>query len=94
MIEVRFENERDRAAAYDDGELIGECTFFRSADICTIDHTYVDNKYRGQGVAQRLVKIIVDEARVRKNKIIPLCSFAKREFDRITEYRELLQVDL
>lgn len=94
MIEIRFENENNRAAAYDDRELIGECTFSVSVETWTIDHTYVDNKYRGQGIAQRLVKTIVDEARVRNKKITPLCSFAKREFDRVAEYRELLQVDI
>lgn len=90
MVKVVFEPESDRSAAYDDDKFIGESTYSKSDKLWIIDHTYVDDKYRGQGIAGKLVATIVDEARTNDKKIIPLCPFAKREFELKPEYRDTL----
>ena len=68
----------------------GECTFFKIKNLSTIDHTFVDPDIRGQNVAAYLIKIIVEQARNENVKIIPLCSFAKKEFMKIDEYKDIL----
>lgn len=90
MIDIRFEKGNKRAAAYDGDLLIGECTISPSPTTWIIDHTQVDSNYRGQGIANQLVKAVVDAARLAGVKIMPLCPFAKREFERVAEYRDLL----
>lgn len=59
-------------------------------DIITIEHTYVYEKLKGQGAGKLLVKEIVDFAIRENKKLIPLCSFAKREFDKNEEYEKAL----
>lgn len=90
MVEIKYEPEEKRAAAYDDGKFIGESTYAKSEKIWIIDHTYVEGSYNGQGIAKRLVQKLVEEARATNMKIIPLCPFAKHEFDKKQEYWDVL----
>lgn len=91
MINIVFEQDKNRAAAYD-GELnIGEATFAKQADnIWVFDHTYVDSNYGGQGIAKRLIEKLVEAARENSVKVIPTCPYAKKEFEKNLEYRDLL----
>jgi len=90
-IHYQFEKERNRVAAYDHNEHeVGECTFFKSKNLWTIDHTFVDPEIRGQNVAAYLIKIIVEQARNENVKIVPSCSYARKEFMKIDEYKDIL----
>lgn len=55
-----------------------------------IDHTYVSESLRGQGVGEKLVKKAVDYARQQDIRIVPLCPFAKKEFSSHPEYEDVL----
>ena len=91
VIHYQFERERDRAAAYDQSEQeVGECTFVKSKNLWVIDHTFVAPDIRGRNVASSLIKIIVEQVRNSNVKIVPLCSFAKKEFMKIDEYKDIL----
>ena len=61
------------------------------SEIMIIEHTFVDSAYRGQGLAEKLVAAGVEVARNEGKKIIPLCPFAKKEFDEKTEYADVLR---
>jgi len=90
-IHYQFEKERNRVAAYDHHEReVGECTFLKSDNLWTIDHTFVDPDIRGQNVAASLIKTIVEQARNENVKIVPLCSYAKKEFMKMNEYKDIL----
>ena len=43
----------------------------------SIDSTFVNDDYRGQGIAAQLVDRVVEMARAENKKIIPICPFAK-----------------
>jgi len=89
-IDYRLEEEKNRAAAYDRRKEVGECTFSTdNPKFCTIDHTYVEPDYRGESVACNLVKTVVEAAKENRVKIVPVCRFACREFDRKPEYEEI-----
>lgn len=81
MIQVVFEEDRQRAAVYDDGKEIGESTYSDANTIWIINYTTTDPAYQGQGLARQLVNAIVQEARVRYIKIMPLCPYAKHLFE-------------
>lgn len=90
MVKIVYEPQNNRSAAYDDSKEIGESTYSNSEKLWIIDHTLVEEGYGGQGIAAKLVATIVDEARNNNKKIIPLCPFAKREFDLKEEYQDVL----
>lgn len=71
-------------------QLIAEITFTEPNDeYFIIDHTFVDNSLRGKGIAQALVKEVVTKAREEHKTIIPLCPFAKSEFEKKKEYADV-----
>ncbi|MDQ0916389.1 putative GNAT family acetyltransferase [Paenibacillus sp. V4I5] len=58
--------------------------------IIIVDHTFVTDSLRGQGVGQELVRRVVDFARKESLKIIPLCPFTKSQFDQHKDYDDVL----
>lgn len=89
----RLEDVRDTTqsfAAYANGDLAGEVTFVHEGgNLIIIAHTYVNNRYRGYGLARELIKFVVGLATRQKKKILPLCPFSRREFDNTSEYQAL-----
>lgn len=74
----------------DDDKFVGEITYQTAGeDMYIIDHTLVEMNFRGRGLAEELVKKVVDKAIAENKKIVPLCPFAKAEFDRKPEYQKI-----
>ena len=70
---------------------IAEVTYvYDKDDNLIIDHTFVSNELRGQNIGKQLIRKVVDFARQENKKIIPQCSFAKKEFIRNQEYNDVL----
>ncbi len=76
---MEFEKEADRIYKEDDtGKLIAEITFPETEPgVFCIDHTFVDESLRGQGVAQLLMTQAVEEIKSKGGIIEATCSFAK-----------------
>ncbi|WP_078393898.1 GNAT family N-acetyltransferase [Shouchella patagoniensis] len=71
---------------------IAEITYVESDEsFIIIDHTFVDESLRGQGIASKLVASVVEEMKKQNKKIVPLCPFAKAEFDRVLDYQSMLK---
>ncbi|MDY5969021.1 MAG: GNAT family N-acetyltransferase [Bacteroidales bacterium] len=76
---------------FENDQRAGEMTFTWAGDSkFIIDHTGVDSSYEGKGYGRILVKAAVDYARNKPAKIIPLCPFAKRQFEKHPEYSDVL----
>lgn len=90
---MEFIEEKNRFYHNDQtGKLVAEITFSIAGEhTYIIDHTIVDDAYRGQGIAQQLVKLVVEKARREGVKIIPLCPFAKAEIERTEAYHDVLR---
>lgn len=56
----------------------------------SIMSTFVDPKLRGEGVASKLTKEVIEYARENELKIIPVCSYAVTYFERHPEHEDLL----
>ncbi|WP_067725290.1 GNAT family N-acetyltransferase [Oceanobacillus damuensis] len=70
---------------------LAEITFVESGEKrIVIDHTYVSNDLRGQGIAGRLVENVVHYAREAGKKILPLCPYAKEKIEKNEEYHDVL----
>ncbi len=89
-ITILFDEANNRALAKDGAEEIGQATFSRSDKIWIIDHTFVDDRYRGQGIAKKLVDKVAEEARMHSIKLAATCPYAKRLFESKDEYRDLV----
>lgn len=72
-------------------DIIAEITYVPTGeDRIIIDHTYVSNELRGQGIARKLLDEVANYARTENKKIIPLCSYAKTQMEKHDEYHDLL----
>ena len=89
-ISIVFEENLNRSVAYKDGNLIGECEF----DVCenkwNIVHTGVRPAFEGQGIARKLLNKVVEQARLKNMKIVPICSYAKKVMENKEEYKDVL----
>lgn len=75
----------------ENGEVLAEMTYVWSgADKLIIDHTGVSEVLKGKGVGKMLVKSAVDMARDKHVKILPICPFAKSEFEKNPVYNDVL----
>lgn len=59
-------------------------------DRIIIEHTEVDDSLKGEGAGKELVAKLVEFAREKGIKIIPVCSFAKSVFKKTQEYQDVL----
>ena len=75
-IDVRFEEDACRSAAYDGEKQVGVCLYREGPDGWSIVSTRVDPAYGGQGIAKRLVFSVTEAAERRKQAVVPVCSYA------------------
>ena len=80
---LQYKQEDDRFyVCNDNNQEIAEMTFTRIGhDKATINHTYTDPAYRGHGIADKLLELVVKTLQQEKREIIPLCSFAKNKLN-------------
>ena len=90
MVYIKYEPQNSRAAAYDDGEFVGECDYLESDGVWTITHTCVNDDHQGQGIAGKLVKCVAEQARMNFASVFPVCSYAVTWFDRHPDYADVL----
>lgn len=74
------------------GRLLAEVTYSESEGCWNIEHTFVDDSLRGQGIAGQLMQTIADQAKSQKKRLLPVCSYAVQWFHKHKEqYQELLK---
>lgn len=75
----------------DEQSAIAEITFKPSeGNEIIVDHTYVSDELRGEGMAGKLVEKVVNYAREEGKKINPTCSYAKQKMEKTKEYHDVL----
>ncbi len=71
--------------------LEAEMTFRKlGADTIAIDHTYVPQQFRGDGLALKLVERGIADARADGVKVQPVCSYVAAQFRRHPDWADLL----
>lgn len=76
------------------GDLVaGEMAYTWAGDsMLIIDHTDVNERFRGQGVGEQLLDELIAFVRERQVKVIPLCPFAKSVFDKDASIHDVLKI--
>lgn len=88
-----FTIEENRIYLTDEHEkVIAEVTFpYTKESTVEINHTYVDESLRGQGVAGKLLEAVVKQVTERNLRVVPTCSYAVTWFEKHPEHKELLE---
>ncbi|AUI72675.1 hypothetical protein COSHB9_15160 [Companilactobacillus alimentarius] len=88
---MEMNHEDGRFYLVNDGKTIGELTYSTVKDgVISLDHTYVDEQYRNQGLAKKLLNAVLDFSDLKGLKIVPVCEYAKVAFQNRPEIRFLL----
>ncbi|AZQ44095.1 GNAT family N-acetyltransferase [Nonlabens ponticola] len=87
--------ERDNkgfAMAREDGKRAGVMTYsIPGSDFIIIDHTEVEDDFAGKSVGKELLYKIVEMAREKDIKILPLCPFAAAMFKKLDDIQDVLR---
>jgi uncharacterized protein len=73
-----------------EGEVVASMDYVWSGDKIIIDHTMVSEAMIGKGTGKKLLSAVVEFAREKGIKILPLCPFARAVFDKTPEYKDVL----
>lgn len=89
---MAFEVQENRIVYRQNDEILAEITFPAwKENIVNIDHTFVDETLRGQGVAGQLMQRTAEELRRTGRKAVATCSYAQKWFEQHEEYRDVLK---
>ena len=89
--EVINNEERSRYEIYLDGEQSGYAEYELADGAITFTHTLTDPARRGRGIAARLVRHALDEAREADRFVVPQCWYVAQFIDKHDEYADLLR---
>ena len=94
-MQIQLQETESKGRAYledHDDNNISEMTFSKlGKHQLIIDHTAVADSMRGKGVGRKLLETIVDYSRNHDIKVIPLCPFAKSQFQKDESIHDVLK---
>jgi predicted GNAT family acetyltransferase len=77
--------------AMENGERAGEMTYIFSGEgKWVIDHTETNPAYRGRGIGRSLLDQLIAFARLHAIRIIPVCPFARGQFQKDKTIQDIL----
>ena len=90
-VNIEFNEKNGNFNITSEGRKVAIMTFvFAGPDKIIIDHTEVNDGNNGKGYGKKMVAKAVEFAREKNIKIVPLCPFAKKVFDKTPEFKDVL----
>ena len=87
--------ERSRFEVRVDGELAGFAEYRLRPPLIAFTHTLIDPRFEGQGLATRLIRAALSEARSAGLVVLPFCPFVRSYIaGHAAEYLDLVPGDL
>ena len=95
-IEIQQEDQGDRGRYHliVDGVEAGELDYRMHEGRRVFTHTGVRDEYEGQGLAGKLARRVLDDARAEGLKIVPQCPFVRSYLERHEEDADLVDQEL
>ena len=90
-MEITDAPEKSRYEARIDGELAGILEYVEKRGRLALSHTEVLPAFEGRGVASRLAKFGLDEARRKELGVIVICPFVRAYIERHPEERDIVK---
>jgi uncharacterized protein len=88
-LEIRDNPTEGRYEAIINGQL-AMIEYMLTGGNITFTHTEVPEELEGHGIASQLARFVLDDARTRHLKVIPLCPFVSGYIRRHPEYQDLV----
>ena|ERR1700754_2774515 len=85
--------EEQRYELLVDGEPAGTLLYSSRPGLIALNHTEVDDRFEGQGLAGRLVSFALDDARSHGLAVLPFCPFVNAYLKRHPEYVDLVPAE-
>ena len=76
-----------------DGELAGFVQYYLKDGAIAFTHTETDRRFRGHGMAGRLIQASLDSVRERQMAVLPYCPFARAWIAEHPAYADLIPPD-
>ena len=89
-IEVADAPDRDRYEVSIDGEVVGFTAYRARPGLIAFVHTEVEERLQGRGLADRLIRFALEDARTRGLAVLPFCPFVKAFIERNREFEALV----
>jgi predicted GNAT family acetyltransferase len=84
-------NAGGRFYVEENNEVLAEMSYrWQNDHVFVIEHTEVSEKLAGKGVGKELVNAAVEFARANEHKIIPVCSFARKVFEKNPGFQDVI----
>lgn len=90
MLTFRHDEAAQAYTAWMDDREVGTLTYRMNGRRMHIEHTYTDPSVRGQGVAGKLTRHVLDGCRRSGVLVVPECSYVAHFIDEHTEYSDVL----
>lgn len=88
-VEIRRHDGLDRYELYVDGQLASFAEAHDDGTRVTMPHTVTAAPFRGRGLAERVVRAALDDARAAGRTVVPTCWFVAGVIDANPEYHAL-----
>ncbi|MBK3494543.1 N-acetyltransferase [Viridibacillus sp. YIM B01967] len=91
-MEFQLSNRGNEESAFEykeNDEVLAEIIWTKLGDIMVVEHTFVSEKLRGQGVAKQLLDRTADYAREKGFKIEAVCSYVVAAFEKSNAYDDI-----
>lgn len=88
--ELRDNAAESRYEILVDGEVVGLCEYSRRDGRIDLLHTEIDDRFEGHGLASKLIRFALDDARKSGTPVMPYCKFVRAFMAKHDEYLDLV----
>jgi predicted GNAT family acetyltransferase len=89
-IEVADAPDRERYELSVDRQVVGFTSYRARPGLIAFLHTEVEERLQGRGLADRLIRFALEDARARDLEVLPFCPFVKAFIERNREFETLV----
>jgi hypothetical protein len=89
-IDVADAPDRDRYEVSIDGDVVGFTVYRVRPGLIAFVHTEVDERFQGQGLADKLIRSALEDARTRGLAVLPFCPFVNAFIERNRDFETLV----
>ncbi len=89
-IEVADAPDRERYELSIDGVVVGFTAYRVRPGLIAFIHTEVEERLQGRGLADRLIRFALEDARTRGLAVLPFCPFVKAFIERHRDFEALV----